>query len=75
MSQKRFEWPWWTAAAAFAVSLAICASVWFGIFNLAGVGARFAEAKGMEGQWSRALAFDAIRPLTTGRSVSVKRTD
>ena len=75
MTRDYSEGPWWTLVAAITASLAICAAVWFGIFNLASVGARFAEAKVMEGKWSQEMVFDTSRPLATGRSVFVKRPD
>lgn len=75
MTRDRVNWPWWTPAAALAVSLAFCAFVWAGVYGLSGVAARFAEAKVQEGQWSRQMVFDTARELTTGRSVSTKRVD
>ena len=72
MTRVRTNWPWWTPAAALAVSIVFCAAVWAGIFGLAGVGARFAEAKVKEGQWSQEMVFNTARQLTTGRSVSTR---
>lgn len=70
MSEHIRTWPWWTPAAALAVSLAFCCAVWIGIGSLTGVAVRYADAKAREGTWSREAFFESAHNLTTGRSVS-----